>query len=129
MAGINTSDGIKEAKANLQRFLRHVEGVTTQEMESLRIKVETQAKIEAPFKTGKLEESITVRVSRSKSKRGLNVRALARNPKTGYNYALIQHENMAYKHTKGKSHFIEDPFNREVKKFQDRVRRRLKKNG
>ena len=130
MPRISNQRSIIEAKRGLQKFLHDVQTVTAQELETFRVNVETEAKAQVPIgETGNLQESIKVRVSRSKLKPGINITAMARDPRSGYNYAPIQHERADYEHTVGKWHYLSDPFNQELKKFKARIRRRLKANG
>lgn len=116
---------IKDAKKKLTKFLKTLETVPREELEKTAEKIYDEAVAQVPYKTGKLENSIYVRVSKSKSKPGLVAGASAR--EHGYNYAAIQHENEDYIHPiKGKAHYISDPFNKEVKLMQRRIRRRLR---
>lgn len=116
---------IKDAKKKLTKFLKTLETVPREELEKTAEKIYDEAVAQVPYKTGKLENSIYVRVSKSKSKPGLAAGASAR--EHGYNYAAIQHENENYIHPiKGKAHYISDPFNKEVKLMQRRIRRRLR---
>ena len=130
MPRISSLKSITDAKKSLQKFIRDVQIVTAQELETFRVNVETEAKAQVPIgETGRLQDSIKVRVSRSKTKPGVNITALARSPESGYNYAPIQHEREDFEHTRGKWHYLSDPFNQELKKFKARIRRRLKANG
>ena len=116
---------IKDAKKKLTKFLKTLETVPQEELEKTAEKIYDEAVAQVPYKTGKLENSIYVRVSKSKTKPGLVAGASAR--EHGYNYAGIQHENEDYIHPiKGKAHYISDPFNKEVKLMQRRIRRRLR---
>lgn len=128
-ASATSQKSVQDARKNLTNFLRQLDTVPIDELEksAKRIKVEAIAKV--PYKTGKLERSIYVRVSKDKKRPGIVAGASARS-KDGYNYAGIQHENVNYHHTKGQAHFISEPFNAEVKRLVQRIRRRLKlKNG
>lgn len=128
-ASATSQKSIQDARKRLTKFLKQLDTVPTEELEKSapRIKVEAIAKV--PYKTGKLERSIYVRVAKDKKRPGLVAGASARS-KDGYNYAGIQHENKNYRHTKGQAHFISEPFNAEVKRLKQRIRRRLKiKNG
>lgn len=129
MPRISTLKSITDAKKGLQQFIREVRVVTAQELETFRVNVETEAKAQVPIETGRLHDSIKVRISRSKSKPGVNITALARDPNTGYNYAPIQHERPDFKHTVGKWHYLSDPYKQEVRRFKARIKRRLKANG
>lgn len=129
MPRISTLKSITDAKKGLQQFIREVQVVTAQELETFRVNVETEAKAQVPFQTGRLQESIKVRVSRSKTKPGVNITALARDPESHYNYAPIQHERPDFQHDVGKWHYLSDPYNQEVRRFKARIKRRLKANG
>ena len=93
------------------------------EKSAQRIKAEAITKV--PYKTGKLERSIYVRVAKDKRRPGIVAGASARSS-GGYNYAGIQHENENYYHARGQAHFISEPFNAEVKRLKQRIKRRLK---
>ena len=116
---------IQDAKKRLTKFLKTLETVPQEELEKTAEKIYDEAVAQVPYKTGKLENSIYVRVSKSKSKPGLVAGASAK--EHGYDYAGIQHENEDYIHPiKGKAHYISDPFNKEVKLMQRRIRRKLR---
>lgn len=125
MPSATSLKSIKDAKKKLTKFLKTQETVPQEELEKTAEKIYDEAVAQVPYKTGKLENSIYVRVNKSKSKPGLVAGASAR--EHGYNYAAIQHENEDYIHPiKGKAHYIGDPFNKEVKLMQQRIRRRLR---
>lgn len=124
MPSVTSLKSIKDAKKKLTKFLKTLEIVPREELEKTAEKIYDEAVAQVPYKTGKLENSIYVRVSKSKSKPELVVGASAR--EHDYNYAAIQHEKEDYIHPiKGKAHYISDPFNKEVKLMQRRIRRRL----
>lgn len=132
MAGFSAtqSESARNAKKNLQKFLRKVQTVPTRILEEEATTLYSEIIAETPFKTGKLENSVRVSVSKSKSRPGLNASASARDPKTGYNYAGIQHEDTSFEHpVKGKDHFISDPFNRATQRIKQRVRDEVKYEG
>lgn len=125
MPSATSLKSVKDAKKKLTKFLKTLETVPQEELEKTAEKIYDEAVAQVPYKTGKLENSIYVRVSKSKSKPGLNAGASAR--EHGYNYAGIQHENEDYIHPiKGKAHYISDPFNKEVRLMQRRIRRKLR---
>lgn len=125
MPSATSLKSIKDAKKKLTKFLKTLETVPQEELEKTAEKIYDEAVAQVPYKTGKLENSIYVRVSKSKSKPGLVAGASA--GEHGYNYAGIQHENEDYIHPiKGKAHYISDPFNKEVKLMQQRIRRKLR---
>ena len=116
---------VQNARKNLTKFIKTLDTVPVEELERSAQIIKANAIAQVPYKTGKLEHSIYVRVAKDKRRPGIVAGASARSSK-GYNYAGIQHENEAYHHTQGKDHFISDPFNEEVEKLKKRLRRRLK---
>lgn len=124
------TDNVQDARKNLTKLLKALNSAPEEELQKSAAKIYAEAVALAPYKTGKLERAVYVRVSRSKRTVGLVAGASARSPK-GYNYAGIQHEDTSFKHpVKGKAHFISEPFNAEVPKLLRRIKRRLKiKNG
>ena len=125
MPSATSLKSIQDAKKRLTKFLKTLETVPTDELERTAERIYSEAVAQVPYNTGKLESSIYVRVSRSKTKPGLVAGASAR--EHGYDYAAIQHENENYYHPiKGKAHYISDPFKKEVALMRRRIRRRLR---
>ena len=119
-----TVSGLSEASKHLTKFLRTVETVPTQILLEEAPRIEETAKVRTPEKTGKLKESVKVRVSRDKRRPGLYAQASARN--RGYDYALIQHENLSYNHPNGgQAKFLESAFVEGV----ERIERRIEQEG
>ena len=119
-----TVSGLSEASKHLTRFLRTVETVPTQILLEEAPRIEETAKIRTPEKTGKLKGSVKVRVSRDKRRPGLYAQASAMN--RGYDYALIQHENLSYNHPNGgQAKFLESAFVEGV----ERIERRIEQEG
>lgn len=116
---------VQDAKKRLQKFLKTVDTVPLQILEEEAKKIELQAKQETPYKTGKLERSVKVTVSKNKQRPGINISASARDK--GFNYAGIQHENTHFKHPiKGKANYLRDPFNRGVRRIKRRLKQEVK---
>ena len=116
---------VQAAKNRLTKFLKTLDTVPLEELEKTAQAIKVKAIAQAPYKTGKLEQSIYVRVSRDKRRPELVAGASAKS--SGYDYAGIQHENTQYHHPiKGKAHYISDPFNQEVTNLKRRLRRKLK---
>lgn len=130
MAGrsATSTQSVQDAKKGLQRFLRKIETRPTQILEEAAQILKAEIIAEVPYDTGRLERSVRVAVAKDKKRPGLNASASARNPNTGYNYAGIQHEYTGYHHTKGKDHFISDPFKRITKHIEKRFREELTLN-
>ena len=120
-----TVSGLSEASKHLTRFLRTVETVPTQTLLEEAPRIEETAKIRTPEKTGKLKESVKVRVSRDKRRPGLYAQASARN--RGYDYALIQHENLSYNHPNGgQAKFLESAFVEGVERIERRIEQEVR---
>lgn len=118
-----SSESVQEAKKKLIKFLRTVEQVPSAILAEEASIIEAQAKAQTPVDTGRLKDSVYVRVSKSKTRPGLNAGASAR--EHGYNYAGIQHDNTSYRHTVGKDHFVSDPFEDGIRRIIDRFDREV----
>ena len=120
-----TVSGLNEASKHLTKFLRTVETVPTNILLEEAPRIEETAKIRTPEKTGKLKESVKVRVSRDKRRPGLYAQASATN--RGYNYALIQHENLSYNHPNGgQAKFLESAFVEGVERIERRIEQEVR---
>ena len=120
-----TVSGLSEASKHLTKFLRTVETVPTQILLEEAPRIEETAKIRTPEKTGKLKESVKVRVSRDKRRPGLYAQASAFNH--GYDYALIQHENFSYNHPNGgQAKFLESAFVEGVERIERRIEQEVR---
>ena len=120
-----TVSGLDEASKHLTKFLRTVETVPTQILLEEAPRIEETAKIRTPEKTGKLKESVKVRVSRDKRRPGLYAQASAFN--RGYDYALIQHENLSYNHPNGgQAKFLESAFVEGVERIERRIEQEVR---
>lgn len=129
MPSASVTKSVQKAKKNLTKFLKELDTVPVQELERSAQTIKAEAIAQTPYKTGKLERAVYVRVFRNKRQPGLVAGASAK--ANGYDYAGIQHEATHFDHPiKGKAHYISDPFNEEVRKLKRRLRRKLKvKNG
>lgn len=126
MAGFSATNtqSVKDAKKRLTRFLRKQQEVPSEVMAREAPRIEAEAKLLTPYKSGKLEHSVRCTVSRSKTRPGLNIRASARS--NGYNYAGIQHENVYYHHpVKGQAHYLSEPFNRGTQRIIQEIRKEM----
>ena len=124
-ASATSTRSVQDARKNLTAFLKKLDTVPTEELEKSAQRIKAEAIAKVPYRTGKLERSIYVRVAKDKKRPGIVAGASARS-KSGYNYAGIQHENENYHHDKGQAHFISEPFNAEVERLKRRIQRRLK---
>lgn len=120
-----SQSSVQNAVKNLTKFLKKLDQVPLEEITRSADTIKAEAIAQVPYKTGKLEQSIYVIVSKDKTRPGLRVGASARSSR-GYNYAGIQHENTQYEHPiKGKAHYISDPFNAEIENLKERIRKGL----
>ena len=120
-----TVSGLSEASKHLTKFLRTVETVPTQILLEEAPRIEETAKIRTPEKSGKLKESVKVMVNRDKRRPGLYAQASARN--RGYDYALIQHENLSYNHPNGgQAKFLESAFVEGVERIERRIEQEVR---
>lgn len=116
---------VQDAKKRLTKFLKTLDTVPTQILEQEAGKILTQARQETPYKTGKLEHSVYVRVSRDRRRPELLVGASAKSK--GFNYAGIQHENTEFQHPiKGKANYLKDPYNRGIRRIKRRLKQEVK---
>ncbi len=128
-ASATSQQSVQDARKHLTNFLKQLDTVPLEELEKSAQHIKAEAIAKVPYRTGKLERSIYVRVAKDKKRPGIVAGASARS-KDGYNYAGIQHENESYRHARGQAHFISEPFNAEVERLKQRIKRRLKlKNG
>ena len=117
---------VQDAIKRLRKFQKDIQEIPLEELQKSASIIKAEAIAKTPYKTGKLERSVYVRVSKDKRRGGLVAGASARS-KGGYNYAGIQHENTSFNHpVKGEAHYISEPFNKEIRNLQRRIRRRLK---
>lgn len=120
-SAITGLSGVEAIKKDLQKFLKTVEYKSNNILQEEAAITAAHAKELTPFKTGKLEGSVYVRVSRDKRRPGFRLGARAHNPKDGFDYAWVQHENISYRHPiKGQAKYIEIPFRMAVERIKKR---------
>ena len=107
----------------LKRFIAEVPKIVGEEIIELMVRVQRNACNRAPLDTGRLRKGISVTSTRRDTFR---ISIHAKNPKTGYDYALIQHNNPEYEHPVGEYLFVTKAMKEELDLFERRVRRRLK---
>ena len=121
-----SQQSVQNAIKDLTRFIKKLDTVPARELSESASVMKAEMIAQAPYKTGKLERSVYVEVSKSRDKPGLRAGASARST-SGYNYAGIQHENVDFEHPiKGKAFYIRDPFMAETAKLKERLREELK---
>lgn len=118
---------VKDAKKHLTSFLKKQQEVPNTVLAKEALRIEAEAKILTPVKSGKLENNVKCSVSKSKVRPGLNIKASALH--NGYNYAGVQHENTEYKHPiKGRDHYLSIPFYKGVERIKKEFKEAVKYN-
>ena len=119
---INRAIGLREIKEDLRSMLREQRTLSTKALEQTASYIHQEATARVPVDTGALRDSIDVTVSRSPRYPGIIATASALNPRTGYDYALIQEVNEDYDHPNGgQAHYLEEPFREGVEEFFERM--------
>lgn len=122
---VTSTESVQSAIKSLRNYLKTLDTVPAEELQKSAETIYREAIARVPYKTGKLERSVYVRVSSDKRRGGIVAGASARSS-SGYNYAGIQHENENFEHPiKGEAHFISAPFNEEIQRLKARLQRRL----
>ena len=115
------TESVQKAKKKLTHFLTTLDEVPTEILLREASNIEMEAQLKVPFDTGKLENSIRVRGSKSKYRPGINISASARS-KRGYNYAGIQHENRNFHHRVGRDHFLSLPLESATRRIKKEIK-------
>ena len=115
---INQAIGLKEIKEDLRSMLKENHKLQIRLLERASDYIYSEAVDLVPIRTGRLQDSIEVTVSKSPRYPGIIATATAINPKTGFDYAYEQETNESYRHRNGgQAHFLEQPFRKYVKKI------------
>ena len=115
---ITRSVRLSQIKQSLRDILKNERTLGGKELQRIADEMYDKTQALVPVKTGALKESIIVKVSKSPRYPGIIAVATARNPKTGYDYALMQEEREDYQHPNGgQAHFLAEPFEEAVEEF------------
>ena len=115
---------VQDARKRLTKYMKYLEKVPTRVLQEEARTMFFEVLEEVPKDTGRLAQNVYVWVSRDKRRPGIVAGASARDPKTGWQYAGIQHENTDFYHDYPmKAHFISDPFNRTTTRVIERLKR------
>lgn len=119
---INKAVGLREIKEDLRQALKEHHTRTNDALEEAADYIYSESIARVPVLTGELQDSIQVDVSMSPRYPGIIATATAKNPKTGYDYALIQEVNEEYEHPNGgQAHYLEEPFREAVEQFYEEM--------
>ncbi len=120
-----SSKSVQSAKKKLQKFLKELDRLPTEELSKEVPRIYAEAVAQTPYSSGTLEASVYVRLSKN-TKNRVGILAGATATSKGYNYAGIQHDNKKFHHpTKGKAMYIADPFNAGTKRLKKRLKLRV----
>lgn len=121
-------DSVQRAIDRLENFLDTLDTVPYEELRKTAVKIKAEAIAKTPYKTGKLESSISVNVAQHGDRVTMEATASALSPR-GYDYAGIQHETTWFNHPiKGQAHYISEPFKHQVDLMKRRIRYRLRRS-
>lgn len=115
--------GLEAQRKRLRAWAKNVDTLTASEVQDLANRIAENARNRAPVKTGRLQHGIRVGVTRRKT---LIASTHAFNPKTNFDYALLQHNNTHYKHPKGEALYLTKAVREEFDIFEKRIRRRMR---
>ena len=106
----NLNTAIAQLEAQVRNEYKSIWKEHLEDLEVAADWIQDDAKAIAPYLSGKLQESISVRVSRSNRYPGLIASASAKSNR-GFDYALIQEENEEFSHEDpGQAHYLSQPF-------------------
>lgn len=109
--------GIRKLERNLQRKLKDIDQATTEGLVDAGNHLLGLSQPLVPVDTGRLKASGAVIKNSSNQ---VFVSYEAHNPVNGYDYALIQHEDLAFYHADGtQAKFLEQPFRENINGLVD----------
>lgn len=117
---------VQQARDELAKYVKELKNFPEVILQKEAKRTQSEAYNETPYKTGRLRRSVKAVVTRSARRPGMSLQASAKDPTTGKDYSVDQHENTSYRHTVGKSHYLRDPFRRAVKRLVTQFKRRAK---
>lgn len=116
------AEGVQDAIKRLRKFIMAQEVIPQQVMQSYANDLKAEIQMQTPYKSGALESSVYVHVNKA-GKYRTTLAAGANAFSKGYNYSLVQHERDDFVHPiKGKSHYVEDPFNIVTERIKESLR-------
>jgi hypothetical protein len=113
-----TVEGLPKLKEALERVGKNSVKIMASELHKEAEALMTEAKQETPVDTGALRASGHVKVPQTDNDSAVVVCGFG-GPAAGY--AVIVHENLEANHPTGKAKFLEDPFNRRLRGFAERI--------
>ena len=118
--GSSVSRNINSIRRNIRNMKKEVKEKTIEAFEDVVLDLADKALNLAPVDTGRLRKSADPEVKIKANKITATVTFSAKNPDNGYDYALIQHEDLSFKHPNGgQAKYLEQP----LKENRDRYKK------
>ena len=126
--GSSVQRSVNSVRRNLRRMGKDVKKEVIKTLEDIALDLADKALNLAPVDTGRLRKSADPEVIVSNNKARANVTFSAIDPKTGYDYALIQHEDLSFKHPRGgQAKYLEQPLRRNSGRYRQELEKAVKK--
>ena len=124
--GSSVTRNINAVRRNLKRISKEMKQEIIREVEEVVLDLGIKASALAPVDTTRLRKSVEPEVIVKGNKiRGL-VTFSAKNPLTGYDYALIQHEDLSFNHPRGgQAKYLEQPLKENSTKYKKRIDKKV----
>lgn len=125
--GARVTRNINSIRRNLRNMRTEVRKKTIEAFEDVVLDLADKSMNLAPVDTGKLRKSVDPDVKIRGHKITASVTFSAKNPETGYDYALIQHEDLTFKHPKGgQAKYLEQPLKENQERYKKYVADKVK---
>lgn len=103
--------------AELQSQINDIPNKTMKGIEKAMGIIYDDSQPRVPVDTGALKRSGIV----EQVDKGYKIKYHSENPKNGYNYAVIQHENTSFKHRVGQAKYLEDAIKSNMDKIEKAI--------
>lgn len=125
--GSSVTRNINAIRTNIKNMKKEIKQKTIEAFEDVVLDLGIKASERAPVDTTRLRKSVDPEVSIKGSKIRATVTFSAKDPKSGYDYALKQHEDMSFKHPKGgEAKYLERPMNENREKYKKHIADKIK---
>lgn len=122
MGGSSVERNINAIRTSLKGMQRDVKEKVYQELQEITLDLAIKASALAPIDTGELRKSVNPEVKVTGTKTRALVTFSAINPENGYDYAMIQHENLEFNHPRGgQAKYLEQPLNENSEKYKKQL--------
>ena len=125
--GGSVTRNINAIRRNINNMKKEVKQKTIEAFEDVVLDLGIKASERAPVDTERLRKSVDPDVIIRGGKIRATVTFSAKNPDTGYDYALIQHEDMSFKHPNGgEAKYLERPMNENRNRYKKMIADKIK---